>query len=711
MASTAGDMSLVCRCCLQKESELLNIFEEIAIGDPLSFAVLVENCIGIEIISGDGLPKYICTKCSTDVTKFFDFKKMCLQSEKILRPSAVVQLEPLKNVACQTDEHQTDPKVSTSPSRQFEKEKQNFKEDAIGKQEHQQRNGIEEEEIGKSSENLGNGTVVKDSSIKEIGVSVASENGEKEVNSFISEIEKKSSDVDVVTTPVLPLSGESILKVLDIEEEKDKDVIEAAKVLGEAVEKLSSCNSRLSGDLEDWLDGNDAKERGEICSDDTSDHLSNVVIGETVGNYINSCSPSSMRECKPAEKDDKTDSLMKERDGDDAVVLDDLRPKVNEQLQDDPMKDKEFCVAAAEKITSETEKPVSSLEGKLSIKSVEELSDQSSKDVESKEGPKDDNQAAQVSDGNIEEINNISSDDKEIKLSEDIGGISSESKSHLSENVEDNASKKRSWDEVENSAAEDDSEVPSAKKQCLSESETKEVEKIEEVAEKMEVSSDPLDSNGTSENPLQDSDPSNRPNEEHSQMDPEDKDNAEVHLNEEEQVRNFSDDALFEDDDSEPESSGSEYVPGDSPARSDDSVTFKVACPKVRTCVRSRMNNLRSYKLKECRVILSDIAHPNSNALSTTSSISSRVSTPSRVNDFKDADETRSTSSTTAWIKVEPKEKGEAEEEEGEVEEEEGEVEENSEAMNEIVEAEENVENEDKADAEVNVVPDTAESQ
>ncbi|XP_046399764.1 uncharacterized protein LOC124166299 isoform X2 [Ischnura elegans] len=141
----------------------------------------------------------------------------------------------------------------------------------------------------------------------------------------------------------------------------------------------------------------------------------------------------------------------------------------------------------------------------------------------------------------------------------------------------------------------------------------------------------------------------------------------------------FSDDDMMGDDGGTFYSSGSEYVPVDSPALSDES--SRPLRPRTRPKTGGKHGakklGLQGFSIRECRVVLSDIARPGSSALTNSNSMSSHVSVSSLKSIENDEDTVKNTekedggkeadgisentSSCTAWIKVEPEDMEEME--------------------------------------------------
>ncbi|XP_050312825.1 zinc finger protein 813-like [Anthonomus grandis grandis] len=89
------DLDDVCRLCMEKEDELISIFnnEEVV---PLTLRIMA--CVALEVFEGDGLPDKICHPCKFQLEKSYNFRKKCEQSDMKLRIHLKELKEKLGNI-------------------------------------------------------------------------------------------------------------------------------------------------------------------------------------------------------------------------------------------------------------------------------------------------------------------------------------------------------------------------------------------------------------------------------------------------------------------------------------------------------------------------------------------------------------------------------------------------------------------------------------
>ncbi|KAG8228237.1 hypothetical protein J437_LFUL004363 [Ladona fulva] len=72
----------VCRLCLGKEEDFVPIFDDVELPSKMKY------CIEVEASPTDGLTNVICLSCLENVERFFNFKKMCADSQLQLRKNS-----------------------------------------------------------------------------------------------------------------------------------------------------------------------------------------------------------------------------------------------------------------------------------------------------------------------------------------------------------------------------------------------------------------------------------------------------------------------------------------------------------------------------------------------------------------------------------------------------------------------------------------------
>ncbi|KAL1508854.1 hypothetical protein ABEB36_003683 [Hypothenemus hampei] len=76
------DLDEVCRLCMEKEGELVSIFNN---EEPVPLTLRIMACVALEVFEGDGLPDKICHPCKFQLEKSYNFRKKCEQSDMKLR--------------------------------------------------------------------------------------------------------------------------------------------------------------------------------------------------------------------------------------------------------------------------------------------------------------------------------------------------------------------------------------------------------------------------------------------------------------------------------------------------------------------------------------------------------------------------------------------------------------------------------------------------
>ncbi|XP_050077257.1 zinc finger protein 431-like [Anopheles maculipalpis] len=81
--STAGQQ--LCRLCLGKEEELLDIFGvQLGTGQDVPLPLRIQGCLQLDITQHDSLPKWICKRCLEKIDDFSSFRERCRLNERKL---------------------------------------------------------------------------------------------------------------------------------------------------------------------------------------------------------------------------------------------------------------------------------------------------------------------------------------------------------------------------------------------------------------------------------------------------------------------------------------------------------------------------------------------------------------------------------------------------------------------------------------------------
>lgn len=92
----------VCRSCLKKDSERLNLFQcKLTLKWPLKLSECYELCTNIKLTKDDILPQNICIDCLNKLREAYLFYKQSVESEKILKSKLdadkIIQQEEIKS--------------------------------------------------------------------------------------------------------------------------------------------------------------------------------------------------------------------------------------------------------------------------------------------------------------------------------------------------------------------------------------------------------------------------------------------------------------------------------------------------------------------------------------------------------------------------------------------------------------------------------------
>lgn len=92
----------VCRSCLKKDSERLNLFQcKLTLKWPLKLSECYELCTNIKLTKDDILPQNICIDCLNKLREAYLFYKQSVESEKILKSKLdadkTIQQEEIKS--------------------------------------------------------------------------------------------------------------------------------------------------------------------------------------------------------------------------------------------------------------------------------------------------------------------------------------------------------------------------------------------------------------------------------------------------------------------------------------------------------------------------------------------------------------------------------------------------------------------------------------
>ncbi|XP_071444166.1 uncharacterized protein [Hetaerina americana] len=700
MASVASTAE-VCRCCLQEKGGLISIFEVVSEKIPFNYAAVVKKCVGVEITPGDGFSSQICTGCSEEAERSYKFKEMCITSDRKLRPAAEAEL--VFDVGCQTDD--------CHPWR--EKEDGNLKGDqgvhkalenpsdiplseesilsVLGLEKSKVPEGLEGNELVSLSSPVSDGDFsnwladnqeeIKESTALAGQASTTCEESKGSSNEHFSGSPAFESKLPAQNTlgsrDAVDKSGTTQNEI----EEKGVHIVQS-KLDGVDVNKTSKQNENggdemgkfksplaLGGDksgssvegrvtvksLEDLtydiksVPSNTVMSKSSIIPSPVESELSGKVYETSINNQNKELVVSKCRAISNTPSSSNSKLLPSNTDGNDGQSTNHSRDECHRENKGE--RQYENC---------NENNLQNSLNKRIEGENLE-------KSINTKENPAREWPSTNISEEHLE--NSSNNVNKDANYSENISDIN---RKRMREN---NAKGSLEKDSQEGSTG------PSAKRTCkvgvLPNDDDPLKERVPSKEGDSEISS--------SETTASIADPGRGKE----NMGGETRELGEIKKcsgvegrNELDAPEAFSDDDMNADNDSVPESSGSEYVPVDSPALSDDSARplRPRTKPKTREKPPDSKVEVKSFNIRECRVVLSDIARPGSSALTNSNSMSSHVSVSSlksieneeeNVRNKEEAEKeteeiSDNTSSCTAWIKVEPEDMEEMEDEQGE---------------------------------------------
>ncbi|XP_017481881.1 PREDICTED: zinc finger protein 431-like [Rhagoletis zephyria] len=94
-----SEVELCCRVCLQLEDLMVHIYDNGIIEDLQSDLItLLERCGGIKVAESDGLPKFLCQECTTELLVAAKFREKCERTQQLLDMTTWKESLPIDDI-------------------------------------------------------------------------------------------------------------------------------------------------------------------------------------------------------------------------------------------------------------------------------------------------------------------------------------------------------------------------------------------------------------------------------------------------------------------------------------------------------------------------------------------------------------------------------------------------------------------------------------